>query len=111
MAKKLYVGNLDYTVTAGHLQELFVTVGEVVSATVISDRMTNQSKGFGFVEMATDELAKAAIDTLNGRELQGRPLTVAEARPPRDDRGGVGGGGAGRRPMDRRGGGGRGGRY
>jgi RNA recognition motif-containing protein len=91
-------------VTAGQLQELFATVGEVVSATVISDRMTNRSKGFGFVEMGTDELAKAAIETLSGRELQGRPLTVAEARPPRDDRGG-GGGAGGRGPTDRRGGG------
>ena len=100
MAKKLYVGNLAYSVNAEQLQELFATVGEVVSATVISDRMTNRSKGFGFVEMGTDELARAAIDTLNGRDLQGRPLTVAEARPPRDDRGG---GGGGRRPMDRRG--------
>ena len=100
MAKKLYVGNLDYSVTAEQLQDLFAGVGEVVSATVISDRMTNRSKGFGFVEMGTDALAQAAIETLNGRDFMGRPLTVAEARPPRTDRGG---GGGDRRPYDRRG--------
>ena len=103
MAKKLYVGNLAYNVTAATLQELFATVGEVVSATVISDRMTNRSKGFGFVEMATDAQAQAAIDGLNGREVEGRAITVAEARPPREDRG--------REFRDRRGGGGRRGRF
>ncbi|MBC7233591.1 MAG: RNA-binding protein [Chloroflexi bacterium] len=84
MAKKLYVGNLNYSVTGDSLRELFATIGEVVSATVISDRMTNVSKGFGFVEMATDEAAQDAINRLNGQEFEGRQITVAEARPPRE---------------------------
>ena len=96
MAKKLYVGNLSYSVTEDQLRELFSTVGEVVSSTVITDRMTSRSKGFGFVEMATDEAAKAAIDKLNGKEIDGRQINVAEANPPREDRGrGFGGGGGG----------------
>jgi len=86
MAKKLYVGNLNYNVTADTLRDLFATVGEVVSTTIISDRMTNLSKGFGFVEMATDEAAQEAINKLNGQELEGRQITVAEARPPRQER-------------------------
>jgi cold-inducible RNA-binding protein len=86
MNKKLYVGNLSYSVTAEALQELFATVGEVLSATVITDRRTNRSRGYGFVEMATEELAGQAIDALNGRELEGRTIKVAEARPPRRDR-------------------------
>lgn len=84
MSKKLYVGNLNYEVTGDALRELFGTIGEVVSATVISDRMTNVSKGFGFVEMATDEAAQEAINQLNGKEFEGRQITVAEARPPRE---------------------------
>jgi RNA recognition motif-containing protein len=86
MNKKLYVGNLSYSVTAEALQELFATVGEVLSATVITDRRTNRSRGYGFVEMATEELAGQAIDMLNGREMEGRTIKVAEARPPRRDR-------------------------
>nr|MBC7245046.1 RNA-binding protein [Chloroflexota bacterium] len=84
MTKKLYVGNLNYSVTADALRNLFTTIGEVVSATIISDRMTNVSKGFGFVEMATDEAARDAINRLNGQEFEGRQITVAEARPPRE---------------------------
>jgi len=101
MAKKLYAGNLSYSVTSEALRDLFATVGDVVSATVITDRMTNQSKGFGFVEMATDAMAQEAISKLNRQELQGRQITVAEARPPRQDRGDRG-------FDDRRGGGGSG---
>ena len=109
MNKKLYVGNLNYNVTAEALQVLFATVGEVASSTIISDRMTNLSKGFGFVEMATEEAAQEAINKLNGHDLEGRQITVAEARPPRersegrydDRRGGSGGGGGARRPPRR----------
>ncbi len=86
MNKKLYVGNLSYSVTAEALQELFATVGEVVSATVITDRRTDRSRGYGFVEMGSEELASQAIDELNGREMDGRTIKVAEARPPRQDR-------------------------
>jgi cold-inducible RNA-binding protein len=86
MNKKLYVGNLAYGVTADTLTQLFATVGEVVSSTVITDRYTNRSKGFGFVEMATEEQAQEAINTLDGKELEGREIKVAEARPPRRDR-------------------------
>jgi RNA recognition motif-containing protein len=90
MAKKLYVGNLGYNVTADMLRDLFATVGEVASATIITDRMSNLSRGFGFVEMGTDQAAQEAISKLNGQELQERRITVAEARPPRQDRGGPG---------------------
>lgn len=86
MNKKLYVGNLAYTVTADALRDLFAEVGEVVSSTVISDRISNRSKGFGFVEMATEEAAEEAINQLDGKELDGREIKVAEARPPRRDR-------------------------
>ena len=100
MGKKLYVGNLSYDVTDDELRELFAAHGTVESANVIMDRSTNRSKGFGFVEMSTDEEAQAAIDALNGSEHSGRTLTVNEARP-RQDRGGGGrrggfGGGRGR---------------
>ncbi len=88
MNKKLYVGNLSYTVTAETLRDLFAAVGEVVSSTIITDRMSNRSKGFGFVEMETEELAQEAITKLNGQEVDGRQITVAEARPPRRDRDG-----------------------
>ena len=103
MAKKLYVGNLSYSVTADALRDLFAAVGEVTSVTIITDRMTNMSKGFGFVEMATDQLAQDAISKFDGQELQGRQINVAEARPPRQDRGGRG--------FDDRRGDDRGGRY
>src|SRR4051812_2855119 len=92
MAKKLYVGNLSYTVDGSTLQELFTQYGTVVSAQIINDRETGRSKGFGFVEMSNDDEAQAAIAALNGQEHNGRALTVNEARP-REDRGGGGGGG------------------
>lgn len=88
MAKKLYVGNLSYDTTGDTLRTMFAEAGEVTSATVISDRETQRSKGFGFVEMATDEAAAEAINKLNGKEVGGRNITVAEARPPRQDGGG-----------------------
>ena len=87
MNKKLYVGNLGYNVTSDALQELFATMGEVVSVNIITDRYSGRSKGFGFVEMATEEEAQQAIEQLNGREVDGRAINVAEARPPRTDRG------------------------
>src|SRR5262245_20191586 len=105
MGKKLYVGNLSYNVDSSQLQELFGAHGTVVSAQVISDRDTGRSKGFGFVEMGSDQEAQAAISALNGQQHDGRALTVNEARP-REDRGG-GGGGGGRGGYG--GGGGRGG--
>ena len=81
MAKKLYVGNLSYSVTDDSLRELFGSVGEVTSATVITDRITGRSRGFGFVEMAESAAAQQAVTQLNGRELEGRAIKVAEARP------------------------------
>ena len=94
MGKKLYVGNLSYTMDSSQLQELFSQFGTVQSAQVISDRDTGRSKGFGFVEMSSDQEAQAAISGLHGQQHSGRPLTVNEARP-REDRGGGGGGGRG----------------
>jgi len=91
MAKRLYVGNLPYSVRDETLQELFSQFGAVRSAQVIMDRESGRSKGFGFVEMDNDAEAQAAIDGLNGKPHDGRPLTVNEARP-REDRGGRGGG-------------------
>ena len=105
MGKKLYVGNLSYGVTNESLESLFAEFGEVRSAQVIQDRDTGRSKGFGFVEMADDNAAQAAINALNEKEHDGRPLTVNEARP-REDRGG----GGGRGGYGGGGGGGRGGR-
>ena len=81
MTKKLYVGNLSFAVTQGSLEELFASIGEVISVNVITDRMTGRSRGFGFVEMADSTAAQQAIDQLNGRELEGRAIKVAEARP------------------------------
>lgn len=81
MANKLFVGSLAWTATDDDLASFFGEVGTVVSAKVIVDRDTNRSKGFGFVEMSTDEEAKAAIDKLNGKDLNGRPVAVNEARP------------------------------
>src|SRR6202163_4840056 len=104
MGKKLYVGNLAYGVTDSDLQQLFATHGTVQSAQVIMDRDTGRSKGFGFVEMGSDSEAQAAIAALNGKEVEGRALTVNEARPkPGGGGGGRGGSGGGS------GGGGRGG--
>ncbi len=91
-SKKLYVGGLPYSVTEGTLREIFSAHGTVESATVIMDRMTSRSKGFGFVEMGSQEEAQAAIDKLNGTDLEGRNITVNEAKP-REPRGGGGGGG------------------
>jgi RNA recognition motif-containing protein len=91
MAKRLYVGNLKYTVTSEHLQELFEQYGTVTSAQVLSDRETGRSRGFGFVEMAHDDEALAAIESLDGQDHDGRRLTVNEARP-RTSGGGSGGG-------------------
>jgi len=94
MGTRLYVGNLSYSVDSSELQQLFAAHGTVNSAEVISDRMTGRSKGFGFVEMATDDEAQAAIAALNGQEHGGRALTVNEAKPREDrPRGGGGGGG------------------
>ncbi len=94
MGKKLYVGNLSYGVSNSALEQLFSQFGTVQSAQVIQDRATGRSKGFGFVEMDNDAQAQAAIDGLHEREVDGRRLTVNEARP-REDRGGGGGGGGG----------------
>jgi RNA recognition motif-containing protein len=110
MGKKLYVGNLSYGVDSSVLEQLFGQHGQVVSAQVISDRETGRSKGFGFVEMANDDEAQAAIAALNGQQHDGRTLTVNEAKP-REDRGGGGGyGGGGGRGGFGGGGGGGGGR-
>jgi RNA recognition motif-containing protein len=91
MGKKLYVGNLGYGVTDSELQEMFQAHGSVQSAQIIMDRDTGRSKGFGFVEMGSDQEAQAAIAALNGKETGGRALTVNEARPKAE--GGRGGGG------------------
>ncbi len=97
MGKKLYVGNLAYTVSDGSLEQMFTGHGSVQSAKVIMDRDTGESKGFGFVEMGSDQEAQAAITALNGSSVDGRNLTVNEAKP-RENRGGGGGrGGNGRR--------------
>lgn len=103
MAKKLYVGGLAYGTTEDTLKGLFAQAGTVESATIIMDRMSGRSKGFGFVEMSSDEEAQKAIETFNGQELEGRSITVNEARPQesrpsgggfdRGRRGGFGGGG------------------
>jgi len=94
MTKKLYVGNLSFQTTEGDLDELFAQAGEVESVRIITDRDTGRSRGFGFVEMS-EENAEKAIAQFNGTELEGRALTVNEARP-QANRGGGGGGGGGR---------------
>ena len=96
MGKKLYVGNLPYTVGDSELQRLFEPHGAVQSAQVIMDRDTGRSKGFGFVEMGSDQEAQAAIAALNGSEVDGRSLTVNEAKPRTEGGGGRGGQGGGR---------------
>lgn len=106
MSKKLYVGNLSYATSNAELESLFSQFGKVMSAQIIEDRLTGRSKGFGFVEMSSDEEAQEAIKNLNGKVNDGRSLTVNEARP-REDRGGGGGGGG---DFGHRGGGGGGGR-
>ena len=90
-SKKLYVGGLPYSVSDGQLEELFSPHGAVESARVITDRDTGRSKGFGFVEMSSQAEAEAAIEKLNGSDLEGRSLTVNEAKP-RENRGGSRGG-------------------
>ena len=110
MGKKLYVGNLPFSATDEALQEIFAQAGAVTSAKIIMDRDSGRSKGFGFVEMSSDQEAADAISKFNGADYSGRPMTVSEARPmaPREgggggrggfgggDRGGRGGGGGGR---------------
>src|SRR5262249_60728687 len=88
MGRRLYVGNLAWTVNDQDLQEVFSEAGNVDSAQVIIDRATNRSRGFGFVEMATDEAAEAGIKKLNGRDIKGRPIRVNEAQARRNARGG-----------------------
>ncbi len=116
MGKKLYVGNLPFTVTDQSLLETFAQCGTVESAKIITDRDTGRSKGFGFVEMSTEEEAQTVISKFNGQDFGGRPMTVSEAKPmvPREGggggRGGFGGGGGGRGGFGGGGGGGRGGR-
>jgi cold-inducible RNA-binding protein len=107
MAYKLYVGNLSFSTSSEELRELFAQAGNVESATVVEDRDTGRSRGFGFVEMASKEDGEKAIEQFNGTEMNGRSLTVNEARP-REDRGNRGGGGRGY--GGNRGGGGGGGR-
>ena len=135
MAKKLYVGNLAFSVTDDELMQAFTSFGTVVSARVVMDRMTGRSKGFGFVEIEDDAMADEAVDKMNGQTIGGRPVRVSEAKPqedkPRGPRreggggyagggrsggggGGFGGGGGGRggpRGGSRDGGGGGGNRY
>lgn len=105
MGKKLYVGNLSYDMDSTGLESLFSQHGTVQSAQIITDRETGRSKGFGFVEMSTDDEANAAIEALNGQQNNGRSLTVNEAKP----KTGGGGGGGGRGGYGGGGGGGRGG--
>ena len=102
MAKKLYVGNLSYGTTDSDLQRMFEEFGSVQSAQVVMDRDSGRSKGFGFVEMGSDQEAQAAINALNGKDADGRALTVNEAKPRENrtgggGRGGYGGGGGGGR--------------
>ena len=91
MSKKLYIGNLPYSVTDAALRELFAPLGEVSSVAIITDRDTDRPKGFAFVEMADDAAAKQAISQINGKTFDNREITVAEARP-QEQRSGAGGG-------------------
>lgn len=104
MNKKLYVGNLSFRTEENTLQDIFAQAGPVASVRLMRDKATGQSRGFAFVEMETEDAAQAAIDRFNNQELEGRKLTVNEARPQpefsgagRGDRGGFGGGGGNRR--------------
>jgi len=106
MSIKLYVGNLSFQTSSEDLQQLFAQVGTVESATVVEDRDTGRSRGFGFVEMASKEEGEKAIEQFNGTDFNGRNLTVNEARP-REDRGNRGGGGGRGFSGNRGGGGGR----
>ena len=111
MGKKLYVGNLPFSANDDSLRQIFEQVGAVESAKIITDRDTGRSKGFGFVEMNSDQEALAAIEGINGKEHDGRTLTVNEARPREERGGGGGGGGRGGRGGGGYGGGGGRGRY
>lgn len=95
MGKKIYVGNLSYNIDDQSLSDIFAAYGNVESAKVVTDRESGRSKGFGFVEMSTESEAQSAIDKLNGTEQSGRAINVSEAKPmpPREGRGGFGGGG------------------
>lgn len=108
MGTKLYVGNLSYDVKKSDLEQMFAAHGTVTSVQVITDRETQRSKGFGFVEMGSDQEAQAAIAALNGKSIDGRALTVNEARPQEPRTGGGGGGGGQRRGPGGGGGGARG---
>jgi len=109
MGTKLYVGNLAFTMTEGELEDLFRQVGDVSEVQIIFDKFTNKSRGFAFVTMATDSAAQEAVSRFHGQAVEGRPLTVNEARP-REARGpGGGGGGGGGGGFERRSGGGGGG--
>ncbi|HKO63387.1 MAG TPA: RNA-binding protein [Pyrinomonadaceae bacterium] len=108
MSMKLYVGNLAFATSSQELQQLFGQAGTVESASVIEDRETGRSRGFGFVEMSSKEEGEAAIAQFNGKEINGRALNVNEAKP-RENRGGGGGGGRGGFGGNRNGGGGYGG--
>ncbi len=112
MSMKLYVGNLSFQTSSDDLQQLFAQAGTVESASVVEDRETGRSRGFGFVEMSSNEEGQAAIQQFNVKEFNGRSLTVNEARPREDrgNRGGGGGGGRGGYGGNRGGGGGGGGR-
>lgn len=97
MGKKLYVGNLSFDTTESQIREMFAAFGAVQTAQLITDRDTGRSKGFGFVEMGSDQEAQAAIGGLSGKMVDGRSLTVNEAKPKEARPGGGGGGGGGRR--------------
>ncbi|HUR47063.1 MAG TPA: RNA-binding protein [Candidatus Saccharimonadales bacterium] len=109
MSTKLFVGNINHTATENDVQDHFAAAGTVLSVNIIQDRMTGRSRGFGFVEMASDEDAQKAISLFHEKDFQGRALTVNEARP-REERGGGGGGGGGGGYRGGGGGGGGGGR-
>ncbi len=110
MSIKLFVGGISWDSTEDSLKDFFAQAGNVVSTTIIKDKFSGRSKGFGFVEMSTEQEAKDAVEKLNGQSLDGRPITVSEARPREDKPGGFGGGnsyrGGGDRGGDRRSGGG-----
>ena len=108
MSAKLYVGNLSFDTTTEDLEKMFGEIGTVESTNIIEDRETGRSRGFGFVEMSSKEEGQNAISALNGKEIDGRALTVNEAKP-REDRAGSGGGGGGRGGYGGGGGGNRGG--
>jgi RNA recognition motif-containing protein len=93
MASKLYVGNLSFSTNDDHLRDLFASLGEVVSATVVTDRETGRARGFGFVEMASETDAQKAVEALDGRDFMGRTIRVNPAQPRERSGGGGGGGG------------------